>query len=237
MRVRLLSRRDKKLLVLAALFIAGSAATTKTHTVPLAEVKASLNKGLYEQLGLEKLGLRKDVFGRAVAGWEKLCGKLNPEKGGLLSIADLSQSSKNKRFYVIDLVKKEVLFNTYVAHGRNSGEEFAYEFGNKPESYKSSLGFYITGGPYEGTHGISMRLQGHEKGINDQAVARGIVMHGAPYVSEKFIAQNGRLGRSQGCPAVPDELCKPIVDKISDGSCLFMFYPDSVYFKKSELFR
>lgn len=188
---------------------------------------------LYEKLQLSGMGLKEDIFSKAIAGWKALSEKKHLENPGFLSIADLSQSSNLKRLYVIDVENKVVLFNTYVAHGRNSGEEFAHVFSNKPDSYQSSLGFYLTGKTYKGQHGLSMKLIGVEKGINDVAEQRGIVMHGAPYVSEDFSCQYGRLGRSQGCPAVPEELCEPIVNTIKDGSCLFMFYPDSSYFKKS----
>jgi hypothetical protein len=155
----------------------------------------------------------------------------------LLSIADLSQSANAKRLYVIDLDKRQVIFNTYVSHGRNSGEEFARFFGNKPECYKSSLGFYVTGSIYTGAHGISLRLKGVEEGINHHAEQRGIVMHGASYVSESFIRKNGRLGRSQGCPAVPEEECQHIVNSIKEGSCFFIFYPDSGYFSRSAFYN
>ena len=131
--------------------------------------------------------------------------------------------------------KKVVLLNTYVAHGRNSGDEFATFFGNQQNSFKSSLGFYVTGNTYKGAHGLSMRLKGVEKGINDGAEQRGIVIHGAPYVSEAFIKQCGRLGRSQGCPAVPQELCREIIGFIKDGSCFYMYYPDKDYLKRSSL--
>lgn len=188
---------------------------------------------LYDQLGLSKLGLNKNVFDKAITGWNKLLKQKQVEKPGILSIADLSQSSTAKRLYIIDMQNKSVLFNTYVAHGRNSGQEYANSFGNRPESYKSSLGFYVTGATYTGAHGTSLRLKGYEKGINDNAEERGIVIHGAPYVSEWFIEQTGRLGRSQGCPAVPEDLCKPIVERIKDGSCFFMFYPDSNYLRTS----
>jgi hypothetical protein len=166
-----------------------------------------------------------------------LCVKTGLEKDTLLSIADFSQSANQKRLYVIDLRNKAVLYHTFVAHGRNSGDEYARSFGNRPQSYKSSLGYYITGVPYSGEHGLSLRLRGSEKGINDRAEERGIVMHGAPYVSESFIQSNGRLGRSQGCPAVPDDLCPSIVECIKGGSCLFMYYPDNGYFRKSEFFK
>jgi hypothetical protein len=189
---------------------------------------------LYEELNLSQIGLRESVFDKAIMGWNTF-KKRYIERTNVLSIIDLSQSSNSKRLYIIDLVGKKVLFNTYVSHGRNSGEEYAHSFSNKSNSFQSSLGFYLTENTYQGSHGLSMRLRGIEVGINDIAEQRGIVMHGASYVSESFIKQNGRLGRSQGCPAVPQELCESIVNSIKGGSCLFMFYPDSNYLKKSLL--
>ncbi len=190
-------------------------------------------ESLYNQLHLSELGLKEIIFDRAVAGWNILIKQKSLSNSSLLSIVDFSQSSNTKRLYIIDMDKKIILFNTYVAHGRNSGEEFAMFFGNKANSFKSSLGFYITGNTYQGNHGLSMRLKGVEKGINDGAEQRGIVMHGAPYVSEAFIKQCGRLGRSQGCPAVPQELCQEIIGYIKGGSCFYMYYPDKNYLKHS----
>jgi hypothetical protein len=122
-----------------------------------------------------------------------------------------------------------------VAHGRNSGEEFARFFSNVPNSNQSSLGFYLTGNTYQGKHGLSLKLKGIEQGINHFAEERAIVLHGADYVSESFIKKHGRLGRSQGCPAVSQELSKPIIEKIKEGSCLFIYSPDSKYFKSTRL--
>ncbi len=192
---------------------------------------------LYEQLGLKELGLKEEIFDRALAGLNKVAQKNLLEKPSILSIADLSQSSNCKRLYVIDLETKQIMFNTYVSHGMRSGEEFACKFGNKPESHRSSLGFFITGESYEGSHGLSLRLKGLEKGINHNAEQRGIVIHGADYVSEKFIRENGRLGRSQGCPAVPAKECEPIVNSIQQGSCFFIFYPDRNYFNQSPILK
>jgi hypothetical protein len=192
---------------------------------------------LYTELKLAQLGLKQEVFDTAIKGWITLNKSQSLTKPGVISIADLSQSSNTKRLYVIDILSKKIIFNTYVAHGRNSGQEFATSFSNESSSFKSSLGFYITENTYTGAHGFSLKLNGLEKGINDEAKERGIVMHGAPYVSESFINQNGRLGRSLGCPAVPQELCKSIVDSIKGGSCFFIFYPDKYYLVKSKLLR
>jgi hypothetical protein len=137
--------------------------------------------------------------------------------------------------YVIDLKNQDVVFNTVVAHGRNSGGEYARSFSNKPSSNKSSLGFYITEGTYNGGNGYSLKLQGAENGINDKALARAIVMHGADYANEDIIGSKGYLGRSFGCPAVPQKYHKKIIDTIKDGNCLFVYYPDQTYLKKSKL--
>ena len=129
----------------------------------------------------------------------------------ILSIIDFTKPSSQKRLYILDVTNFKLLFNTYVAHGQNTGQEYASKFSNKAESFQSSLGFYVTTGTYMGKNGFSMQLDGVEKGFNDQADERAIVMHGAPYVSEDFIRQRGYLGRSHGCPAVPQPLNKPII--------------------------
>ena len=193
------------------------------------------DNSLYDTLGLSGIGLSMEIFDKAIAGRSVMTQHQQIDNPDILSIVDLSQSSSAKRLYIIDLLNKKVLFNTYVAHGRNSGSEYAMSFSNKLNSFKTSLGFYLTKDTYKGAHGLSMRLKGMEKGINDIAEDRGIVMHGANYVSESFISQNGRLGRSQGCPAVPQELCIPIINAIKGGTCFFMYSPDTYYLNKSSL--
>ncbi|HEX8014915.1 MAG TPA: murein L,D-transpeptidase catalytic domain family protein [Flavobacterium sp.] len=143
----------------------------------------------------------------------------------ILTLVDFSLSSNLKRLWVIDLSTHTILFQSLVAHGRNTGEEFASAFSNVSSSFKSSLGFYSTGEIYQGKHGISLRLDGLEKGINDQARNRGVVMHGADYVSESFIRDHKRLGRSQGCPAIPVELTDEIIQAIKGKSCLYIYHP------------
>ncbi|CAD0002560.1 MULTISPECIES: murein L,D-transpeptidase catalytic domain family protein [Flavobacterium] len=143
----------------------------------------------------------------------------------ILTLVDFSLSSNLKRLWVIDLSTHTILFQSLVAHGRNTGEEFASAFSNVSSSFKSSLGFYSTGEIYQGKHGISLRLDGLEKGINDQARNRGVVMHGADYVSESFIRDHKRLGRSQGCPAIPVEMTDEIIQAIKGKSCLYIYHP------------
>jgi hypothetical protein len=172
-------------------------------------------------VSFEMSGLSDVVFAKAKSGFEKL-KSANPALKPYLTIVDLSQSSNSKRMFIIDMETGELVMQTYAAHGRNSGQEYATAFSNTPNSYMSSPGFYLTGQTYNGKHGLSLQLQGLEKGINDRAAERAIVLHGASYVSEDFIRKNGRLGRSQGCPAVSEEMCEPIINLIKDGSCIYI---------------
>lgn len=183
---------------------------------------------VYDSLNLQDAGLSCSVFEMAWVGFKKA----NLKKQ-VVAIADFSKSSKEKRLYVIDLLNTKLLFNTYVAHGRNSGDEYAKNFSNKESSYQSSLGFYRTMGTYQGKHGLSLRLEGLEKGINDLAFQRAIVMHGANYVSEKFIQNTGRLGRSLGCPAVSEKEHKTLINLLRDGGGLFIYSPDQRYLTSS----
>jgi hypothetical protein len=166
----------------------------------------------------------RESFAMAMEGYLKL-KKNGAIQKDILTLVDYSLSSNENRLWVIDLKNNIVLFQSLVSHGRNSGNEFAGKFSNKPQSYKSSLGFYATGETYYGKHGYSLRLDGLEKGINSNARVRAIVVHGADYVSEKFAKQNGRLGRSLGCLALKQGLSKEIIDVIKDKSCLFVYYP------------
>ncbi|MBX2923950.1 MAG: murein L,D-transpeptidase catalytic domain family protein [Chitinophagaceae bacterium] len=188
---------------------------------------------LYDSIHLHELGLQKNVLKLALQGFSKLSlkGKLN--RDSILTIADFSKPSREKRFYVIDLKNAKLLFNTRVAHGRNSGAEYARSFSNVMSSNKSSLGFYITDQTYRGENGYSLRLHGIERNINDKAFRRSIVIHGASYADEKFLEEKGMLGRSFGCPAIPMEEHTIIIDAIKNGSCLFIYSPDKKYFQQS----
>jgi hypothetical protein len=190
---------------------------------------------IYDELKLKTFGLSKQVFDYTLKGFHKMvdAGKIVNQR--IISVIDFSQPSASKRLYVIDLEKKKVLFNTYVAHGKNSGERMATAFSNTPTSNKSSLGFYITSHTYNGKNGLSLQLEGQEKGINDKALERGIVMHAAAYVNEDYIQSQGWIGRSEGCPAVKPELNKPIVETIKEGSCFFIYYPDADYLRRSSI--
>lgn len=166
-----------------------------------------------------------EILQTALSGYEKVAEARKLNRPEVITIIDFSLPSDKKRLWVIDLIHQKVMFNCLVAHGRNSGESMARYFSNNPGSYASSPGFYITGETYSGKHGLSLVLDGIEKGINDKARERAIVMHGADYVSSDFIRKNGRLGRSLGCPAVPEELKDGIIQAIKGGSCLFIYAP------------
>ena len=146
----------------------------------------------------------------------------------LLTIIDFSLSSRVKRLWIIDMVQNKIILNTLVAHGKNSGENFANQFSNINESNKSSLGFFATGEVYQGKHGLSLKLDGLEKGVNDNARQRAIVIHGADYVSEDFLKNHSRLGKSHGCPAVPMGQSKKIIETIKNKSCLFIYYSTQI---------
>lgn len=190
---------------------------------------------LYGQMKLDSLGLSQTAFSYALQGYTDLVSKGEIKNDRILSIVDFTLPSSKKRLFVIDVTKGKLLFNTFVSHGRNSGKEMATEFSNETNSFKSSLGFYVTGATYSGEHGYSLRLDGKEAGINDNAYSRSIVMHAANYVNEKIIKIKGILGRSLGCPAVPPALHKAIINTIKDGSCLFLYSPDSFYVSHSKM--
>ncbi|TDN37137.1 murein L,D-transpeptidase catalytic domain family protein [Hymenobacter sp. UV11] len=208
--------------------------TTKAAVVatPLARFDATLHE-TYSRLGAAQQGLRFEVFQKAMTGYLNLreTGHLTASQQHL-TVVDFDLPSTEKRLWVLDLNSDKILFHTLVAHGHNSGENGADQFSNTDQSNMSSLGFYVTGQEYEGKHGHSLRLQGLDEGFNTNAFTRSIVMHGADYVSEDFIKQNGRLGRSLGCPALPLDQYSQIIDQVKGGSCLFLNKSNAGYTSK-----
>ncbi|MHA6696820.1 murein L,D-transpeptidase catalytic domain family protein [Chryseobacterium sp. A301] len=189
----------------------------------------------YNRLDFSKANeLSFEVFEKAMTGFENLkkAGEIK-EETVLLTVLDFSKSSNEKRLWVINTKTGAILFNALVAHGKNTGEEFAQNFSNTESSLQSSLGFYRTDLTYQGGNGYSLKLHGLDKGYNDAAFRRAIVMHGANYVNENFAKQHKRIGRSWGCPAVSTELAKPIINTIKDGSVLFIYYPDQSYLNET----
>lgn len=198
-------------------------------------VKA-LKTGVFSEMNFQDTGLSDDVFKLAIRGLCRLEQEGKVSNPDIITIADYSQSSNKKRLYVIDLKNKKLLYNTYVAHGRNTGEEYASSFSNTEGSHKSSLGFYVTERPVIGPKtGYSLILHGVENGFNDNALKREIIVHAAEYASEDFIRKYGRLGRSFGCPVLPPDLNKAIIETIKGGTCLFVYNPDSNYLCSSDL--
>jgi hypothetical protein len=218
------------------LFFSEAKAAKKTEVVTVIKTTSETNEEVvYNKLNPNQFALPKlKSFTEALKGFYLL-----KEKGliskNILTLIDFSMSSNSKRLWVIDLSTNTILYNSLVAHGRNTGNEFATSFSNSAQSFKSSLGFYATGEIYSGKHGKSLRLDGLEKGINSNARDRAVVIHGAEYVSNSFIQNNKRLGRSLGCPALPIKLASEIIQTIKDKSCLFIYYPSDSYKMASKL--
>lgn len=187
---------------------------------------------LYEHLGLQQAGLSLEVFNQAMVGYLNLLQAGELANPGILTIADFDQSSVEKRFWVLDLEAKKILHQSLVAHGKNSGWEMADQFSNVVQSEQSSLGFYVTKDTYQGKHGLSLKLAGMDEEFNQNAYDRNIVVHGADYVSDAFVKQHGRLGRSQGCPALPMENHAEIIKAIKGGSCLYLHASNAAYESK-----
>lgn len=202
-----------------------------------AEYKMVMNTALsiYDRMDLEDSGLSRKAFEYAWLGYHNLLKKGMLHRSDVLSICDFSQSSSQQRMYVIDVRNKKMLYRTYVAHGINSGEEYANSFSNSPESCKSSLGFYVTRKTYYGSNGLSLRIDGVDYGFNDKANKRNIVIHGAPYVSLRILHKYGVMGTTFGCPAVPTEASAEIIPLVKNGTCFFIYYPSKKYLTQSKV--
>jgi hypothetical protein len=195
------------------------------HIAKLTAVSDVMITSVYQNLNANQFVMpHYESFAAALKGYYKL-KEQGMVKKEILTLIDFSLSSNTRRLWVINLATNTILFHSLVAHGRNTGEEFATNFSNKPSSFQSSLGFYITGEVYTGKHGLSLKLDGLEKGVNCNARSRAVVIHGADYVSDSFIKEHKRLGRSQGCPALPNELTLSIINVIKNQSVLFIYHP------------
>lgn len=190
---------------------------------------ADLCKHLYDALCPDG-SICYAAFKEAYHGYQNIKNK----EREVLTLIDFSLPSTTPRLYVFDMKALKLLFKSEVAHGRNSGDNYATSFSNKPGSYKSSLGFFLTGNTYQGKNGYSLKLKGLERGINDNAEARAIVVHGAKYANPT-VCKRGRLGRSLGCPALPEAMNKPIIDAIKGGSVLYIYATDQRYRSQTHL--
>jgi hypothetical protein len=209
---------------------AAEAAARKAFEIKMVIKEAT---SIYDSMRLGRSGLNQKAFEYAWRGYHNLLKKGIVQKSNVLSICDFTQSSRRKRLYVIDVTHRKLLYNTFVAHGMNSGVEYATSFSNQPESFKSSLGFYLTKKSYTGRNGLSLKIIGLEKGYNDLAAKRNIVLHGADYIGNEYLANNGEMGRSLGCAAIPNQMNPKIIKSIKNGSALFMYYPAKKYLSSS----
>jgi L,D-transpeptidase catalytic domain len=215
-------------------------ASKDNKSVVVASVNTSENRdekaaSIYAAIQLDQYGLSQEAFDYAWKGYQYLLEKKMISREQYLTVCDFSQSSNKKRLYIIDVINNELVTNTYVAHGRNSGGEYATQFSNRPESLESSLGFYITRSTYIGKHGLSLRIDGVEPGINDRAMERTIVIHGAAYVDPARANAGVFMGRSWGCPAVPEKESATVINTIKSGTCLFIYHPGKTYLNGSKI--
>jgi len=192
---------------------------------------------IYHSINFGENPVDQQVFNYAFKGYFNLLDTGKLKKDNLLSVIDYSKHSVEKRLWVMDIQKRQLLFNEWVSHGKNTGNALANKFSNTVNSKQSSIGFFVTGKTYNGKHKYSLKLHGMEPGYNSNAFKRGIVIHGADYVSNDFIQRNNRLGRSYGCPAIRQEIKYDLISTIEDGSCLFSYFPAQNYFSKSSLLQ
>ena len=215
--------------------IIGAALVAATLLVPNAidaSTSVSFARADFDSTGIGNI--ETDVFEMALnaASCAVQSGAVNaPET---LTVIDYSKPSSERRLWVFDLKAKELVYEELVAHGQGSGANMATQFSNEDESHQTSLGLFVTRDTYVGKNGYSLRLDGLDRGVNDRARDRAIVMHGAPYVSEQFVKANGRLGRSWGCPAISAAVAKQMIDRVKGGGLLFAYYPDAQLLKTSK---
>lgn len=200
--------------------------------LPAKVSEADACRGLYQSMQLEGV-VNWQAFRQAVTGYYRIEGK----RREVLTLIDFSLPSTAKRLFVFDMAQHRLLYSSVVAHGKNSGENYATSFSNEYGSYKSSLGFYLTASTYQGRNGYSLILDGLEKGINDRARERAIVVHGAAYANPSVASYGGRLGRSFGCPALPQELSRPIIDAIKGGSVMYIYADKPEYLAQSTVLK
>ncbi len=209
-----------------------SASNVSYHQTELKIIKAEA-LSMFEDMNLKDSGLNEQALEYGLIGYHRLLKKKILHKIDVLSICDFSQPSSAKRLYIIDVRNRRLIYRTYVAHGMSSGADYANSFSNTPDSYKSSLGFYVTRNTYYGENGLSLRIDGMDRGFNTMARERSIVIHGASYVSERILHKYGVMGTTFGCPAIPEEMTTQIIPVLKNGSCFFIFYPSDRYLSQS----
>lgn len=214
--------------ILAAAFLTSSTPAHINHAaLPAADVNQQV-----QHLSQKAPQLDKRVLKLALVAYNKASSKGTVKKP-VLTVIDYSLPSSSQRMWIFDIRKERLLYNTYVAHGANSGMNTPRHFSNKMSSRETSLGTYVTKDTYMGSKGLSLNLQGLERGFNDNAYNRRVVIHGAWYVEPDFIKKTGRAGRSWGCPSIAKTLAKPVINTIKNGSVVFAYYPDKYYLSHS----
>jgi len=203
------------------------ASSNLTYAGPTQNLSTKIN-----HLSKKAPQLRKKVLTLAVMAYQKALTHGNVKKS-VLTVIDYSLPSWKQRMWVFDIKTERLLYNTYVAHGKNSGLDIPHQFSNRFSSKQTSLGTYVTKGTYIGSKGYSLNLEGLEKGFNDNAYVRRVVIHGAWYVEPDFIKRSGRAGRSWGCPSIAQTLARPVINTIKGGSIVFAYYPDRNYLSHS----
>lgn len=191
-------------------------------------------RDIYDEIGAEQYDLNFEAFRYAYIGYQSLRNQQRLNDKEIFSIIDFSKDCNTKRFYTVDLENKQIIYHTYVAHGKKSGDKLPTSFSDVKESNKSSIGFYITGNTYQGSNGFSLQLHGDEKGYNSNIATRGVVIHTADYASEDYIRRNGRMGRSLGCPVLPKDIYKKVIETIKEKTMIFAYYNNPKYLSSSE---
>jgi hypothetical protein len=216
------------------LSILGTALVAATLAVPRALDASSVTFARADFDPAAIGGIETDVFEMALNAASCAARTGAAKNPATLTVIDYSKPSSEERLWVFDLKARELLYEELVAHGQGSGANLATEFSNQPDTHRTSLGLFVTSDTYVGKNGYSLRLDGLDRGVNDRARERAIVMHGAPYVSESFVKANGRLGRSWGCPAVSAEVARALIDRVKGGGLVFAYYPDAEWIKTSK---
>jgi hypothetical protein len=206
----------------AALVLIATCAAVPAEARP-GEHRESITRSIADRLAELPGAPGRSVLDAALAAYDEAAAAGALARPGLLTVIDYTRPSTERRLWVIDLVRVRVVFHELVAHGKNSGDNLTQFFSNAHGSLMTSLGFFVTGSSYVGANGYSLRLLGRDAGVNDNAFARAIVLHGARYVSPALAARLGRLGRSWGCPAVRAEVARTLIDTIKGGSAIFAY--------------
>ena len=197
----------------------------RTHRPPIMPMATALRDARFEALSKLTPRLAPQALEFALAALQRVLTSGAQVRSDVLMVVDYSKPSNERRLWVFDLVHTRVLFEELVAHGKNSGDNRAVRFSNAPNSLMTSLGTFLTGGTYIGKYGLSLRLQGLDRGINDNCMSRAIVIHAADYVSDAIARAKGRIGRSWGCPAVRPKIARQLIETVQGGTLMFAYYP------------